>query len=173
MLLRFLLTAALFAFVPAQAQSPHLPFTDTGTVTKVRDGDTLELASKAHGSIVVRLEGIDAPERTQAYSQRAKQVLYELTKDTVVKVRCSKGDRYGREVCLVTAGVNDVGLELIRKGLAWHFVKYEKEQPESERVAYAVAEHEAKAARAGLWGFEEPMAPWVCRDNLQQRLRCK
>ena len=78
---------------------------------------------------------------------------------------CARGDRYDREVCSVNAGGIDVGLEMIRKGLAWHFKKYEGEQPEAEQKAYAEAERAAKGARAGLWGFGEPMAPWDCRQR--------
>lgn len=55
----------------------------------------------------------------------------------------------------------DVGLKLIRAGLAWHFKRFQHEQDPETRLLYAKAVEQAKALRKGLWGFYEPMAPWV------------
>ncbi len=56
-----------------------------------------------------------------------------------------------------------MGLEQIRRGMAWHFKRFEREQSEADRTAYAAAEAEAKAAKRGLWTDAHPLAPWEWR----------
>ena len=46
---------------------------------------------------------------------------------------CPKVDRYGRAVCRVIVDGVDVGLEQIRRGFAWHYVKYAHEQRAEDR----------------------------------------
>jgi endonuclease YncB( thermonuclease family) len=57
----------------------------------------------------------------------------------------------------------DVGLEQVRRGYAWHYVKYANEQPAQARLAYAQAEERARAQRVGLWAVAVPIAPWDYR----------
>lgn len=57
----------------------------------------------------------------------------------------------------------DVGRAQLIVGLAWHFKKYENEQSEEDRLAYALEEHEARARRSGLWQDPDPVAPWQWR----------
>jgi endonuclease YncB( thermonuclease family) len=47
--------------------------------------------------------------------------------------------------------------------MAWHFKRFEREQSEADRTAYAAAEAEAKAAKRGLWTDAHPLAPWEWR----------
>ena len=46
----------------------------TGIVTHVADGDTLDITSNGQ-AYTIRLDGIDAPERGQAFGQQARQHL--------------------------------------------------------------------------------------------------
>jgi endonuclease YncB( thermonuclease family) len=57
----------------------------------------------------------------------------------------------------------DVNHEQVRRGMAWHYKAYEREQASGDRQAYAAAENTAKAARAGLWAMPSPIAPWDFR----------
>jgi endonuclease YncB( thermonuclease family) len=57
----------------------------------------------------------------------------------------------------------DVCLEQVRLGLAWHYKKYESEQPLEDRLDYGKAEHVAREAKAGLWGVSESVPPWEWR----------
>ncbi len=75
-----------------------------------------------------------------------------------------KKDRYGRYVGKVLVDGKDANLEQIRAGMAWHFKRYEIEQPPEDRRAYAEAEKRARAQRVGLWQ-EEALAPWVWRSR--------
>jgi endonuclease YncB( thermonuclease family) len=61
---------------------------------------------------------ISAPEKGQAFCDRAKESLSRLVFDRQVEARCHKRDRYGREVCAAFVGLRDVGLEQIRAGMA-------------------------------------------------------
>jgi len=61
----------------------------TGRVVAVLDGDTTEVLRSQH-SERIRLNGVDCPEKGQAYGKRAKQAASELV--------------YGKEVTLQTHG---------------------------------------------------------------------
>lgn len=147
-----------------------LAVTLTGDVVGVADGDTLTLLTADKVQHRIRIDGIDAPERTQPYSQVSKQSLSDMVYRQRVTADCPKRDRYGRSVCKVTVDGRDVGLTQIQRGLAWHFKRYEGEQSASDRAAYGKAEEEARAARRGLWRDPEPVAPWEFRAAKQQSM---
>jgi endonuclease YncB( thermonuclease family) len=63
----------------------------------------------------------------------------------------------------VTVDGVDVGLEQVRRGLAWHYVRYAREQSPEARVEYARAEQQARGERSGLWSYRDPMPPWDYR----------
>jgi endonuclease YncB( thermonuclease family) len=134
-----------------------------GVVTAVADGDTLTLQDGAGLRHRIRIGGIDSPERGQPYSQVARRSLEDLTLRHQATADCNKTDRYERRVCKVTVGGVDVGLEQVRRGLAWHFKRYEGEQSAEDRDTYGKTEQRARAAREGLWRQDEPMAPWIWR----------
>ena len=134
-----------------------------GTVVGISDGDTLTLLDANKTQYRIRLDGIDAPERTQPHGQRARQSLVALAHGRAARADCPKVDRYGRAVCRVIIDGVDVGLEQIRRGYAWHYVKYAHEQRGTERASYSRAESEARSANAGLWSFSDPVPPWNYR----------
>ena len=134
-----------------------------GTIVGVADGDTLTLLDANKTQHRIRIDGIDAPERTQPYGERAKQSLAALAHGRAASADCPKVDRYGRAVCRVYIDGIDVGLEQIRRGLAWHYARYAHEQRERERNAYAKAEHDARLSQIGLWSFNDPTPPWDYR----------
>lgn len=134
-----------------------------GRVVGVSDGDTITVLDSTNTQHKVRLSGIDAPEKSQPFGQRSKQSLSDLVFGRAVTVETTKRDRYGREVGKVLAGGLDVNLEQVRRGLAWHYKAYEREQPAEDRTTYSAAEQEAKAARIGLWTDPMPLAPWEFR----------
>jgi endonuclease YncB( thermonuclease family) len=134
-----------------------------GTIVGIADGDTLTLLDGGKTTHRIRIDGIDAPERTQPYGQRARQSLADLAHGRTARAECLKSDRYGRAVCRVLVDGVDVGLEQVRRGLAWHNTKYAHEQSPQARVDCAQAEQQARAARSGLWTFTEPAPPWDYR----------
>lgn len=130
-----------------------------GKVVSITDGDTIIVRPEQGASVKVRLIGIDAPERGQAFGTRARQELGELVAGKSVEVIGTEKDRYGRLLGDVRHDGRSINLELIRRGFAWAYVEY---KPPAEYVA---AEAEARAARRGLWADREPVPPWAYRKS--------
>jgi endonuclease YncB( thermonuclease family) len=136
-----------------------------GRVVGVSDGDTLTVLDSGRTQHVVRVGGIDAPERKQPFGSAAKEVLSSMVFDRRVEARCWKRDRYGREVCSVLVGSRDIGLTMIRDGYAWHYKEFEREQNAAERAMYAQTEADARSARRGLWRESGAVPPWAWRKE--------
>ena len=68
----------------------------TGKVVKISDGDTITVLDHYKVQHRVRLTGIDAPERKQAFGSRSRQSLSKLVFNKTVTVKTNKRDRYGR-----------------------------------------------------------------------------
>ncbi len=162
-----LLRWALLWFVVWAPQSVRADVL-TGKVIAVADGDTVTVVDVDQNKHKIRLAGIDAPESRQPYGQRSRQSLSDLVSGQWVQVVYDKADRYGRLVGKVQVAGRDANLEQLRRGLAWHYKKYEGEQGEQDRQAYAAAEQQAQSARLGLWRDPGPQAPWDYRQ-LQRR----
>lgn len=137
--------------------------TITGRVVGVTDGDTLTVLDASDQQFKIRLSGIDAPEKRQPFGNRAKESLSEMVFKKQVVVESNKEDRYRRKVGKVQHEGTDVNLEQVKRGMAWHYTAYAKEQAPADREAYANAEAEARAQRRGLWRENTPSAPWEVR----------
>lgn len=136
-----------------------------GIVVGVADGDTITLLDSAKVQHKIRLAGIDAPEKRQAFGEKAKQSLSALVYRQNVVVDFKKKDRYGRIVGKVLVDGADTGLKQVMAGLAWHYKAYAKEQSLSDRERYADEEVKARAAKRGLWADPDAMAPWDFRHR--------
>lgn len=139
--------------------------TYTGTVIGVSDGDTIKVLDASRQQHRVRLAGIDAPEKAQAFGQRSKQSLSDLAYGRQVTIDTHKNDRYGREVGKVLVDSRDINLEQLRRGMAWHYKAYEREQSADDRASYASAEEDAREAKRGLWVDPHAVAPWNFRRS--------
>jgi len=142
---------------------PALAETLSGRVVHVADGDTITVLDAGNKQHKIRLSGIDAPERKQAYGNVSKKHLADLVAGKPVTVEWSKHDKYLRIVGKVLQNGQDVCLEQIKAGMAWHYKYYVKDQPPEDRVSYAAAEDEARAAHRGLWKDANPVPPWEWR----------
>jgi endonuclease YncB( thermonuclease family) len=118
----------------------------------------------------IRFAGIDAPEKGQAFGERSTQSLSALVFQKQIEARCHKKDRYGREVCAANVSLRDIGLEQIRRGMAWHYKEYQQEQTTQERLVYRDQEESAKGRRAGLWKDAKPVPPWEWRKGDRVKL---
>ena len=157
---RWLILSSLLAL-----QSLSLANDLAGRVVGVVDGDTLDVLKDGNELVRVRLSGIDAPERHQPFGQVAKKSLSDLAFNQRVIVDWKTRDRYGRVIGKVLVAGLDTNLQMVKQGLAWHYKKYQKEQPQGERLTYARAEDAARASRVGLWVDTEPTAPWDFRER--------
>ncbi|MCK6423937.1 MAG: thermonuclease family protein [Burkholderiaceae bacterium] len=151
------------ASTAAAATATAEPWQIEGEVVRVADGDTLTLRDAQQQLHRIRLAGIDAPERRQAWGPQAREALTRAARRQPVRAACHKHDRYGRAVCTLHRDGHDLGLNLLRAGLAWHYLAYRHEQSADEAAAYAQAEAQARRSAQGLWADDEVVAPWDWR----------
>lgn len=130
-----------------------------GKVVGVSDGDTITVLDSAKTQHKIRLVGIDAPEKAQAYGQVSKKSLSDLVFRKDVVVSWEKRDRYQRILGKVLLNDQDICLEQVKRGMAWHYKQYQRDQSSEDRIFYSRAEEEAKKNRSGLWAEESPMPP--------------
>jgi len=152
-----ILTAALVVALAGGAVAADL------RVVRVSDGDTFTGLDDAHREVKVRLHGIDAPESKQAFGTVARKALADLVAGKVVSVEEVDRDRYGRVVGRVTIGEKFVNAEMVRAGLAWRYVTYDK------RNEFGKLEDDARRLRRGLWDDAHPVAPWEWRKGESDR----
>jgi endonuclease YncB( thermonuclease family) len=168
----FLLYLFVFA-LPASAD------TLSGRVVGVSDGDTISVLGGDYIQYKIRLSGIDAPEKNQAFGQRSKEHLRKLVFGKLVTVEWHKTDRYKRIIGKVLVAdpacakadcpkIFDACLSQVRAGFAWWYRQYAKDQLFEDRQRYESAENEAKARKAGLWIDSEPTPPWEFRHIEKQ-----
>jgi micrococcal nuclease len=119
---------------------------DTATVTRVIDGDTIIIEGGYH----VRYIGIDAPESDEFYYLEAKQLNEGLVAGKNVRLErdISDKDSYGRLLRYVYVGDDFVNAEMVRQGCAWA-IAY---PPDVKYQVYLEAmEKEARQSKRGVW----------------------
>lgn len=154
-----LLNAIFLCLLALSAYAENL----TGLVVGIADGDTVTVLDANRQQHKIRLAGIDAPEKAQAFGDHSKQSLAALVFNKNVVVEWDKQDRYRRTVGKILVNGKDANLEQIKAGLAWWYEKYRKEQSPEDQQRYAEAELQAKERRVGLWRDPDPVAPWEWR----------
>ena len=122
----------------------------------VADGDTFTCLDDNREQFRIRLHQIDAPEKSQAFGQVAKQALSRLIWHKRVTVRVWTTDRYGRLVAEVFADGNNVNKSMVAGGYAWAYRRYLKP---ADRAEYLRLEAAARAGRRGLWADAHPINP--------------
>lgn len=137
----------------------------TAKVIGVKDGDTMEILFE-NKPLIVRLAHIDTPEKKQPYGQKAKQFAADFCFGKTVKmVGEGKRDRNGRLIAEIFYKNQNLGKELVRNGLAWHFERYSKSSN------YAALEAVARKKKIGLWQDKSPVAPWDFRKKKRRPVR--
>lgn len=144
-----------------QMQSQQAPAAEAGMagwVSKVADGDTFTLNAVGQAPRAVRLYGIDAPERDQAYGELATTALVAWIDGREVRVAVEDVDIYGRLVGTVFVNDSNINLAMVEQGHAWWYEQYARDAVELE-----LAEQQARAARRGLWASGTAVEPWEWR----------
>jgi micrococcal nuclease len=124
----------------------------SGVVTRVIDGDTVEIESGER----IRYLMIDTPEITggapDCFGPEASQFNAELVLGREVSlaydVECL--DRYGRHLAYVSVGDREVNALLVERGYAC--VLYIPPNGEDRRAEFEALEMTAKAQARGMWG---------------------
>jgi endonuclease YncB( thermonuclease family) len=153
-----------------------------GRVVGVTDGDTITILDNKNRQHEIRLFAIDAPEtschikkpspaddvcveKSQPFGKASKKNLSYLVYGKNVKVLLGQGTSYNRIVGTVFVGNQDINLQQVRDGYAWHYTYFAKNQPYAVRKVYEESQKLAKKEMRGLWGDKYPVAPWDYRKG--------
>ncbi len=128
-----------------------------GRVVEIVDGDTVGVMHDGRAERI-RLNGIDAPEKRQAFGRRAQDYLGEMIFQQTVRVVVRSKDRYGRTVADLYLGKKQVNQEMVRAGMAWWFRRYAPRDQVLREL-----EEQAREAGLGLWADPDATAPWNFR----------
>jgi micrococcal nuclease len=173
-------TAAPTSAPPASSQSPVAPATPsvkpkssappeptgpgnyqtTGTVTRVVDGDTVEVTGQAGGVVTVRVLGIDSPETkdprqpVQCWGPQATRFAQDTLNGKQVRLFTDPSqdvrDKYGRLLAyVILPDGSNYSVLAARAGAARSYVY---STPVSQHDEIAAAEKEAQNNGSGLWG---------------------
>jgi endonuclease YncB( thermonuclease family) len=127
----------------------------SGKIIHITDGDTFILQTN-EGNLTIRLDGIDAPEKKQAFGPESKTFLDSyLYKEC--KVTYKSLDRYGRTIGVLWVDGVNINLLSVQKGYSWHYKKYSTDK------VLAAAENKAQSEKIGLWVDPGAVPPWEWR----------
>lgn len=141
-------------------------------VTRILDGDTIEVTvrddySGLYKNYRVRLNAIDAPEKSQPYGLRSRQYLANMVGGENVMVNSHGEDRYGRilgdvmiKQCKPACVISSVNETMVKAGMAWAY-RYKGKAASNEMLSL---EKDARASSAGLWADTQPVEPWRYRS---------
>ncbi|MCR2096984.1 thermonuclease family protein [Campylobacter upsaliensis] len=147
------------AFLPQDFKEQNLKKELTGKVSRVIDGDTIELLAKTSktnpynhiAKLKIRLYGIDAPELKQAYGKEAKEFLSALVLKQEVSLIIENKDKYDRFVGTLFLKGQDINKEMVKNGYAHAYESFSKK--------YLAEQADAKMFKLGLWQDEKAVKP--------------
>jgi endonuclease YncB( thermonuclease family) len=148
---------AIFAFTLVIGQQASAT-TLTGRVIEINDGDEITILN-LNRPVRIKLIGIDAPEKDQAFGAIAKQHLSDLVSDKVVSVEYSGIGQHSILIGLVLLNQTDISAQMIRDGAAW-FDPNTSHLSNTQREVYFQSEQAARKEKRGLWQVEGAVAPW-------------
>lgn len=168
----------ILLFIPTLVFAKDPIRTIEGIVTKVSDGDTINVTDPMGTKVKVRLYGIDAPEAPkdnkktgriskpgQPYGEEAYQALQSKVYRKAVKLDIMDIDKYKRSVGIIWLNGKNVNLEMVAEGYAWAYRKYLDRPHASE---YIQLEDQARSKKLGLWQQNNPQPPWEFRKSLKK-----
>lgn len=139
------------------------PPSTVGTVTRVVDGDTVDIKTAVKGTVRVRIIGIDTPETNrpntpvQCWGPEATDFARAMLDGQRVRMVPDAGqddvDDYGRALRYLRIGPTetDYSVAAVEAGAARAYV-YDRNTPPAAAADIAAAEDRAQTAGAGLWG---------------------
>ncbi|WP_162139865.1 thermonuclease family protein [Limisalsivibrio acetivorans] len=120
-------------------------------VSRVVDGDTVDVSTAEMETLRVRMACIDAPERGGVFGEESMGALKEYLDGETVEIVEQDMDRFGRIVGTVKVQGADVNLDMVRSGFARVYPRYCTDDD------YYIAEKGARLAGVGLWADVEPV----------------
>lgn len=154
---RWLVAAACCALSAARAAEPPVKLGVPAIVTRVNDGDSIEV-DLAAGPGRVRFAAIDTPEYDQPYGAESSAALKALLPvGSKVELDVITQDAFRRMVAMVWVvkdGVRiNVNETMLEQGHAWAYRRYMRE------AKYCDLEAEARDKKLGLWA--QPVSQWI------------
>lgn len=146
-------------------------------VSYVQDGDGMYLKKKDGSQVECRIDSVDAPETAkpkynkpgQPFGEEAKQTLKNLIDNKEVTVKITRAAVEGatgkerRNYCQIELEGQNIDKELLRKGAAWLYRRYNND-PELAGI-----EAEAKKNKTGLWADPAPENPEAFRRRIERK----
>jgi len=132
----------------------------TSPVVRVIEGDTIEVLHNHHPEHF-RLNGIDCPEKGQAFGLLAEHVASDLVFRKEVTLQTHGLDEYGRTIgdVILPDGTN-LNQELVRRGLCWWY----RDNAPRDTVLEGL-EKAAREAKKGVWADPQSVPPWEWRKR--------
>jgi endonuclease YncB( thermonuclease family) len=134
----------------------------SGRVVTVAEGDAVTVLHEKR-PVKIRLNGIDAPDKKQAFGIKAKQFASKMVFGKTVTIVEHGLDKYGRTIgdVILQDGTN-VNQELVKAGMAWWYPKYALNDDTLREL-----EWEARLQKRGLWVDKNPVPPWHFRKIMR------
>lgn len=145
-----------------------------GVVTRVSDGDTIQVTDPLGTKVKVRLYGADAPETPkpgkpgQSGGEEAFASLQSKVDRQRVRLDVMDIDQYNRTVAIVWVGNRNINREMVAEGMAWAYRQYLDRPYASEFIG---ADESARRTGKGIWRQGNPQPPWDFRKQLKTRGR--
>lgn len=156
-LTRLLLLLSIFCLAtPAQGGPVR------AVVSQVLDGQTIVVSVAPNRRLTVVLAGVDAPEPKQTFGDVAHKHLESLVLNKEVEVEFTQM-RTVSVVGKVYCNNVDVGLQLIRDGVAWYDASTNHLLSDVERKLYTETQELARFELRGLWHDRMAIPPWEWR----------
>jgi micrococcal nuclease len=127
-------------------------------ITYFYDGDTVKI-NDAGTEFKLRINDIDAPEKTQAYGLKSRRALMKLCAHGEFQAQITGQDKYGRKLGKLICHGEDASLYMVQNGHAWFYAHY------SNDGNLAFAQQQARNNGLGLWHAKQQTEPWIWRKN--------
>jgi endonuclease YncB( thermonuclease family) len=151
------LLSALYCALPVKANTLQ------AIVVEVSDGKTIMVENTGR-RIKVVLKAAEAPEKDQPYGDAARLHLAGFVLNHQVTVEYTGLGAGALLIARVFCEDRDIGLQMIRDGVAWFNRDYESELGAQARRIYADSEQAARSEHRGIWQDSSPVPPWEWRQ---------
>jgi micrococcal nuclease len=147
-------TEALYAQRPTDLVNKRF----IAEVTRVADGDTVDVLIAPTRRVRIRLHGVDTPEAREPFSNQARTFTRTLMFGRQVTVTGKDVDRYDRLVARIAVDDADASESIVGAGLACTFRQYVTDP----RLEAAVTS--ARNAQRGFWAAGASKPECVARE---------
>ena len=160
-------TICVLILILLSAATGYSQSTLAGRVVKVLDGKTVVIEIST-GKLTAELQFIEVPEAEQQLHSIVREHLEKLVLNKDVVFR-SAGFAPGKTLGQMFVNSQDVALQMVRDGAAWHVSPEKSGQKAGDSDAYEHNQAQAKLENRGVWGVKGLKPAWEFRaDKLEQ-----